>query len=326
MSVKLTRRGFTLVELLVVIAIIGILVGLLLPAVQAAREAARRMQCSNNLKQLGLAIHNYHDAMKTMPPAWIMEFAANGTPNTAQQWGWAALIMPYIELQNLHNAVGVTRLGLSVVANQASTDPAIRKLLQDPIPSFVCPSYAGEQIVPNKQMFGLGHSATSYAASVGFHWCNGNTASPRTPNNNGIMVGAKGKNFGEVSDGLSNTFLIGEASTNAVYSTIWTGIGSSRGDGFNIGRNVSHRLNSPRQLASNFDRGFASLHTGGASFVFGDGSVHFISDSIDSRLNGVPDRGVNASTQAQFDAAVRGMGVYQFLGVRNDGQAFSVDL
>jgi len=321
-----SRRGFTLVELLVVIAIIGILVGLLLPAVQAAREAARRMQCSNNLKQLGLAIHNYHDTMRTMPPGWIMEFNANGSANNLQQWGWAAMIMPFIELQNLHNAVGVTRLGLSVVANQATTDPAVRKLLQDPVPAYICPSYAGEPIVPNKQMFGIGHGATCYAANVGFHWWNGGSNAPRTPNNNGIMVGARGRKFGDVSDGLSNTFLIGEASTTATYSTIWTGIGSSAGDGFNIGRNVCHRLNSPRQLQTNFDRGFASLHTGGANFVFGDGSVHFISDSIDSRLNGVPDRPVNTSTPAQFDAAVTGMGVYQFLGGRNDGQAFSVDL
>src|SRR5438552_310335 len=88
------RRGFTLVELLVVIAIIGILVALLLPAVQAAREAGRRTQCQNNLKQIGLALHNYHDTLKTLPSGFV---ASAAYPSTANGWGWSALILPYVE-------------------------------------------------------------------------------------------------------------------------------------------------------------------------------------------------------------------------------------
>src|SRR4026207_1557814 len=103
-SFSVWRRAFTLVELLVVIAIIGILVALLLPAVQAAREAARRMQCGNNLKQIGLALHNYNDTYKVFPSG----FMYHGIP-TQECWGWGALILPFVEQAPLHNQIQVSR-------------------------------------------------------------------------------------------------------------------------------------------------------------------------------------------------------------------------
>ncbi|MCA9181479.1 MAG: DUF1559 domain-containing protein, partial [Planctomycetales bacterium] len=112
MSSNQKRIGFTLVELLVVIAIIGILVGLLLPAVQAAREAARRMQCSNNLKQLGLAAHNYVDAHKTFPSGFVSSLPDPGAPAAAELtvWTWGAFILPFIEQGNLSNTLQVSKL------------------------------------------------------------------------------------------------------------------------------------------------------------------------------------------------------------------------
>src|SRR5688572_21241712 len=97
-------RGFTLVELLVVIAIIGILVALLLPAVQAAREAARRMSCGNNLKQISLGLHNYHDTYKAFPAGW---FDFGGAANNFESWGWSAMLLPFVEQQPLHDQMGV---------------------------------------------------------------------------------------------------------------------------------------------------------------------------------------------------------------------------
>src|SRR5258708_2555504 len=101
---KGSRRGFTLIELLVVIAVIGVLVGLLLPAVQQAREAARRMSCRNNLKQIGLALHNYHGSHNVFPPGYVSNFDASGT-DTGPGWGWAAMILPQMEQRPLFDAV-----------------------------------------------------------------------------------------------------------------------------------------------------------------------------------------------------------------------------
>ena len=143
------RKGFTLVELLVVIAIIGILVGLLLPAVQAARAAARRMQCSNNLKQLGLAVHNYHDANKSFPSGFITNYPA-GALNTAAMmsvtqrthWSWGAFVLPYIEQTALYNTLNPGQSSMDALL----ATPAGLAALTTPIPSFVCPSDTGPSL------------------------------------------------------------------------------------------------------------------------------------------------------------------------------------
>ncbi|MFW6169438.1 MAG: DUF1559 domain-containing protein [Planctomycetota bacterium] len=302
--------GFTLVELLVVIAIIGILVALLLPAVQAAREAARRSECTNNLKQMGVALHNYHDTHKTLPPGWIMVRNSDGNPNGDAQWGWAALILPFMEQSALHEQIGVSKITLRA----AASDDSILPLLQTSIDSYVCPSSVAEELSKvNKKIHGNTVAMSSYAGCVGIHWWSGD----RTPSNNGALTGERGLAFKHFTDGLSNTFLAGEAATQDVYSGIWPGIGASGGDGFNICRNVAHRLNSPKQTGS-IDRGFASEHPSGANFLFGDGSVHFIGDSIEFNLNGFSNQR-DVSSPDGFKGKKAGMGVYQHLGVRNDG-------
>ena len=148
---KNARSGFTLVELLVVIAIIGILVGLLLPAVQAAREAARRMQCSNNIKQLALALHNYESAHKSFPPGSISPRLSGTYPPTAPGtnqartagYSWSMFILPYIEQSAIYNAT----VGTQPVLGRIVADPLTLPLLQTPLATFRCPSERGTRAV-----------------------------------------------------------------------------------------------------------------------------------------------------------------------------------
>ena len=126
---KNSRSGFTLVELLVVIAIIGVLVGLLLPAVQAVREAARRMQCQNNLRQIGIALHNYHSAYQTLPPAYTTD--ANGN----RLHSWRTLILPFIEQRALHQQIDLSK---------PWDDPVNLPISQTVVPTYACPSTTGD--------------------------------------------------------------------------------------------------------------------------------------------------------------------------------------
>src|SRR5262245_23108019 len=145
--------GFTLVELLVVIAIIGVLVAMLLPAVQSAREAARRMQCSSHLRQLALACHNYHDSLKAFPPSHLY------APSNTEMWGWHVFILPFIEQKPLQDALGVQQYSLNQVLakkNPSLQDPVT--LLQTSIPIFNCPSDSNPNppTVTNARHFGGG--------------------------------------------------------------------------------------------------------------------------------------------------------------------------
>ena len=278
------RRAFTLIELLVVIAIIAILVALLLPAVQQAREAARRTACKNNLKQIGLALQNYHDVHSAFPPGWIA-VNAFGFPSAHDGYsgiGWAAMILPQMEQDNAWRLFN---------PRASLIDPVNTAFIRVQMPSYKCPSD------PQPEFFDLveeGGSAVlarapiaNYVGSFGtedLHGCEnapGNAPVTRTGQciGDGYFFHNSKVRIADVTDGGSNTFIVGERRTNrqlSWYST-WPGMFAEAEEAFQRVLGVAdHKPNDPHL---HFDD-FSSHHTGGAQFCLGDGSVRFISNSI----------------------------------------------
>lgn len=234
------RKAFTLVELLVVIAIIGILVGLLLPAVQAAREAARRMQCSNNLKQIGLAIHNYHDAFRSTPTHFTTAGTSAGVP-TSGFYSWLTMLLPFVEQQNLYGTINF-QIALADRAIYSNTgnftsytiSPAHRNAAAAAtiVPGFLCPSDpAGSVRIHGDERLAPG----SYAGNVG--WPKGASfpGSAAINRQNGFIgLGSPEGNdpwqsprirFSDIADGLSNTAAVSERviSNFSLQTTAWGG-------------------------------------------------------------------------------------------------------
>ncbi len=294
-SYLLRRRAFTLVELLVVIAIIGILVGLLLPAVQAAREAGRRIQCTNNLKQQVLAMHNHHDAFKRFPSAlqigttWYTSFkrnpppsgvaAATGYPNDGPFFSWMYHILPFVEGQGLYNSFDRTKWPWW----QGPAGQRFNGLINQ---VFVCPSDLRGGVTwtdtgPNPDKAAL----TSYLGVSGtnqFQEANGQ---------DGILYVNAKVNMGHISDGTSNTICIGERppSITLDYGWQWAGSGDSPYFGATDVVLGVHERTSPTATPDFFRPGtikdpldihryhFWSLHPGGSNWALCDGSVRFIS-------------------------------------------------
>ncbi|GAA4439404.1 DUF1559 domain-containing protein [Bremerella cremea] len=281
---KSNRTGFTLVELLVVIAIIGVLIALLLPAVQQAREAARRMSCSNNQKQLGLALHNYHDTHGTFPPMIILP-----DPATTPAWGWSALVLPMLEQGNIHESLQVGRLSLT--ASAATTEG--QTILNQSLDAFKCPSDARSVEASPRSVSGVALGLSSYPGVNGI----GPRAYYRDQGNQVNAAGIfnernKGCGFRDITDGSSNTMMIGERhyklpyNTNDTY-TLWAGTtnASMHDSGYygsmEVAGTTGYPMNEVDATNWQFRHWFSSLHPGGAMFAFGDGSVHFLSETID---------------------------------------------
>jgi prepilin-type N-terminal cleavage/methylation domain-containing protein/prepilin-type processing-associated H-X9-DG protein len=289
-SRDIIKRGFTLVELLVVIAIIGVLVALLLPAVQAAREAARRMQCANHLKQIGLAMQNYHSAHKTFPPAAIRDISSS-TPNFSDpRVSFHGRLMPFMEFQSFYDQIQWN------AGWESNVHTPLRKQL---IPDFVCPSRetadANYFYVNNGWQTGPGEFATHYAGVMGAKdTIPGTQYDIETVNvqeggfaTNGLVVRDRGVSAKKVTDGLSKTFIVGEISWDIGEFEAWLGGLSPKWRNSMTTKNVKYPLNSYRfDPTLNFkeinDTSFGSQHSGGgAHFAYADGSVHLINDLVD---------------------------------------------
>ncbi len=307
-----SRRAFTLVELLVVIAIIGILIAFLLPAVQAAREAARRIQCSSNLRQLGLAMHNYHCSLNCFPPGFMVRgYLGNTTPGG---WAWGVFLMPYIEQSPLRDKLSPTKYTLE----QVIKEPALLPMLQTNLAVFRCPSsligpLRTHQGAPNPKV-----ASANYTGCRGFFSFTG--ATHLTKQNNGVFYGHSATRIQDVRDGTSNTFAIGERTafgSNLQNDTTWPSwCGPGGGGAMNtVSSAVSDKLNHPTSNGA-----FSSQHSGGAMFCFVDGSVHFIAETISSDSAGLQ-TGNTGDSGLFLQAAAQGrVGAYQLLGVTNDGQ------
>jgi len=294
------RGGFTLIELLVVIAVIGILVALLLPAVQAAREAARRMQCTNNLKQIGLALHNYHSSVGVFPPGYSSLWKTDsGDMGTAEDdighgWGWASMILPQMEQSSVYNAVN---FGLTMTYQANDTAQRMR------FGSYLCPSDSTQQLIPVRDE---ANTSTVYTVASGNYVAVYGTGEigDAPGAGNGMFFRNSRVSFADLTDGSSQTLCVGERSHNLSYVT-WTGraIGGwlhktstfeGGTDQFSAEPEESFTMilgpigledgpRTPNHPEAHVED-YWSRHAGGVNFLFGDGSVRFIKNGIQPQV------------------------------------------
>jgi prepilin-type N-terminal cleavage/methylation domain-containing protein len=277
-----TRPGFTLLELLVVLAIIGVLLGLTLPAVQRARAAADRLRCANNLKQIGLALHQYHDTFLVLPPGVNI-----GSGNFAYPYlAWHARLLPFLEQSNLWQG---TMAAFRQDPFPFDNPPHVG--LATVVPLFICPA-DGRLVTPQVTSSGFPVAFTSYLGVEGTNRSSGD----------GLLYLNSRVNFRDVRDGLSNTLMVGERppSADLLFGWWYAGAGQdSRTGSCDMVLGVREinasrpRMNCPagpyaftsgdlNNLCDLFH--FWSLHSGGGHFLCADASVHFLPYSADSVL------------------------------------------
>ena len=300
MATNLKRRAFTLIELLVVIAIIGVLIGLLLPAVQKVREAAARLQCTNNLKQIGLAMMNYESTYQRFPAGYLdnmitnpVDSSATSNPDPVTGWGWGALILPYLEQEALYKSISMSSIAMN---NTSASAIAFRKTV---IKGFLCPS--DDTGINTFTISGTGGNfelaKSSYAGING----QGELADFDCALGMGMLLRGRGVSIAEVNDGLSNTLFVGERSSKSAKQAagslpgVCTWVGALPGGDLDGETPALYILgwtgdsaspappNKPEPDGFYHAETFSSRHSGGLNFLFGDGSVRFITDSIDAQ-------------------------------------------
>jgi prepilin-type N-terminal cleavage/methylation domain-containing protein/prepilin-type processing-associated H-X9-DG protein len=286
-------RGFTLIELLVVIAIIGVLIGLLLPAVQSAREAARRAQCSNNLKQMGLAMHNYLATLNIFPPGYVSATVGNQPAGAeiGQGWAWGTMILNDMEQRSLYNAVNFS---LPI------THPGSQTVRVTIIGVYLCPSSNGNGPVILSNTSGT--VLVSDLAPSNYTACAGQFEIGDSPAfNNGVFYRNSATRIQDILDGTSNTLMIGERSRNLADAT-WVGAIPTAQVCTNQSWPVKECdpsncmvlghtgpspggqqwIDTPNYKGAGPDD-FWSRHPGGCNFLFCDGSVRFLKESINPK-------------------------------------------
>ena len=294
-------RGFTLVELLVVIAIIGTLVGLLLPAVQSARESARRMHCTNNLKQAGLALHNYHETRRQLPEGWLCKPAGTPVDNHHAEegvgWGWASRVLSFMDEDTTFRQIDI-RQPISAAS------PAV---LAKVMPGFLCPS----DPAINKPTFAVGDTAagdcehdavdaspgsdifarSNYVGMFGTNsWASHEEEEHEDEHEehhdegepfagNGMFFANSRMPFRHVTDGLSKTIMVGERDSR-MGGSLWAGMVEGKCEA--IARVVAHGHHPPGGAQEEPHFGdLSSQHLGGVNVLFADGHCEFLSETID---------------------------------------------
>lgn len=306
------QRAFTLIELTVSLAVAALLAVNAAPAVMRAREASRRSICKNQLKQYGLAMHNYHDVFDSFPPGFVVR---NWDSPTQQGFGWNAMLLPYMDYAHLYNEIPLNGGGL----DEGARNPDRKKLMMTPIGSFHCPS----DPLPTLNAYRGGWPTSSYSASAGSlpfprlatgtftdYWPgrlpatriltsrrNAPPVDPKRQRTNGLFAVNSCIKISQIPDGLSNTLLMGERGPTSL-SAIWWGVtaASHENDALTECSHLSRPNKSPTS--------FSSMHESGLQIVLGDASVRFIQDGIDSQATLEPEKG----------------GVWQKLASRDDGQ------
>lgn len=266
------RNGLTVLELLVVMSIIAVLVAIFLPAISSAREAARRVECVNNLKQIGLALHSYHEVAGAFPAGWEWERSQHSA------YGWAVPLLPYLELESLLDRIHRDRV---------LTDPANAAVRRVSIGTLLCPSDLHEQTFMLASDSELSHSSrqlfelptANYFGVFGI--AEPDEQDPLNPIvGEGTFIESRPVRMAELQRGASNTLLIGERTMARVPST-WLGVDRFGAD--SACRLVGNALTAPNCEACD-ECEFDSRHRGGANFLWGDGRVTLVPDSIDSQL------------------------------------------